>query len=196
MRSYLSVSLLGALSDEIRTFITGALHEMGATVGSDTADAVIVTVGLDAPAGPLVELTSDGWSDAVDRPLNELLAAMQAARLQLLGRGGAIVVIVPTIGVPGAKHLVPLTTVVEGARSMAKSAARQWATDGIAVNMLALPLPLLVPDLERHTTHIPLASGPVPSPADVAPMLEAFLRSTTAITGATVIADGGSVMVP
>lgn len=165
-------------------------------VDGDEVEAVIVALDLQAPAGPLLDLSSTGWDDAVDRSLIELLAYLQDARSVLLARGGAIVVVVPTVGIPGARNLVVHTTVVEGARSMAKSAARQWAADGIAVNLLALALPMLNPDLESHTTHLPAASGPVPTADDLGPLVGALLRSTPAITGATLVADGGSVMVP
>lgn len=184
------------MSDETSAFIAAALESAESTVVEERPDAAIVAVGLDARPGPLAEMTSEGWTDAVDRPLHELLIALQHARTDLLPGGGAIVIVVPTIGVPGSRKIVPITTVVEGARAMAKSAARQWAADGIAVNALALPLALLVPELESYTTHVPLAAGPAPTPADVAPFLDALLRSTTAITGATLVADGGSVMVP
>lgn len=156
----------------------------------------MVTIDLPTSPDALVDITSAAWASAVDGPLRDLLTALQDARSALLPRGGAIVVVVPTIGISGATDLVPLTTVVEGARAMVKSAARQWASERIAVNALALPLPLLAPELASCTTHLPPASGRPPAPSDVAPMLEALLRATTAVTGATVVADGGSVMVP
>jgi 3-oxoacyl-[acyl-carrier protein] reductase len=191
------VRLIGRHPDRFRTFLHEALAAAEVEViDGEEVGAVVVSVDLAAPPGALADLSSQDWTDAVDRPLTGLLASMQDARSQLLSRGGAIVVVVPTIGVPGARHLVPLTTLVEGARSMAKSAARQWAADGIAVNLLALPLPMLRPDLEGHTSHVVAASGPTPTPADLGPLLGALLRSGPAVTGATLVADGGAVMVP
>jgi 3-oxoacyl-[acyl-carrier protein] reductase len=115
----------------------------------------------------------------------------------LQGRGGRIVFVTPTVALTGAAQLVPYASAVEGIRALAKSAARQWGTDGITVNCVAPPVELLgdatsPPGLEAA------ALGREPDArADVAPVL-ALLAAPGAhfVTGTTIVLDGGRVMAP
>jgi 3-oxoacyl-[acyl-carrier protein] reductase len=82
----------------------------------------------------------------------------------------------PSVSLLGAVGLVPLTTALEGVRALAKSAARQWADHGITVNCI-------VGDLELRD--------------EIAGVVD-FLAGEAggAITGQTIVVDGGSVMLP
>ena len=66
--------------------------------------------------------------------------------------------VTPTVGFAGAAGLVPYTTAVEGIRAMAKSAARQWASDDIIVNAITAPLDLFAPALAPLASHLTAAA--------------------------------------
>ena len=133
---------------------------------------------------------------AVDDMLWQTLVALQTAHASMAD-GGRIVVIVPTIGMAGAAGLADYTTVIEGIRAMAKSAARQWGSEGIRVNMIAAPLNMFAVD--GDTSHLSVAAvqsdrTPLHSIVETAKFL---LRSDLDhVTGETIVVDGGSVMLP
>ncbi|ULE35556.1 SDR family oxidoreductase [Mycobacterium sp. IDR2000157661] len=126
----------------------------------------------------------------------ETLDALKTAHSSMAS-GGRVVVILPTIGIAGAAGLVDYTTAVEGIRAMAKSAARQWASERIGVNMIAVPLKLFAAD--GDTSHLTAAAvrndeALIDSIVETAGFL--LRDDLTDLTGDTVIVDGGSVMLP
>jgi NAD(P)-dependent dehydrogenase (short-subunit alcohol dehydrogenase family) len=148
-------------------------------------------------AAPIAETEPSAWDERCEAVLRAALACAQAAWEVLQGRGGRIVFVTPTVALTGAAQLVPYASAVEGIRALAKSAARQWGTDGITVNCVAPPVELLgdatsPPGLEAA------ALGREPDArADVAPVL-ALLAAPGAhfVTGTTIVLDGGRVMAP
>ncbi|MBV8965459.1 MAG: hypothetical protein JO191_04705 [Mycobacteriaceae bacterium] len=80
---------------------------------------------------------------------------------------------------------------------MSKSAARQWAGEGIAVNLIGIPLGLAAPEIGEFAEHLTMAACPN---VDLTPLVVTaitFLLSTgAALTGATITVDGGAVMLP
>ncbi|MBV8863278.1 MAG: SDR family oxidoreductase [Mycobacterium sp.] len=82
---------------------------------------------------------------------------------------------------------------------MAKSAARQWAPNGIVVNMIAIPATLFAPALSAGTSHLT-----APAVSDDHGFIETIVETTkfllshkiTHLVGATIVVDGGSVMSP
>jgi 3-oxoacyl-[acyl-carrier protein] reductase len=109
------------------------------------------------------------------------------------------VLVAPTSGFTGAGGFVPASTAIEGARALAKSAARQWGPQGITVNTVLVPPALVAPELVAATTfEASPAVGRLPDLRDdVAATIAHFAAPTSGgITGATVIVDGGSVMAP
>jgi 3-oxoacyl-[acyl-carrier protein] reductase len=134
-----------------------------------------------------------------ERVLWRALVSLQAARTVLSQAGvGRVVMITATAGVSGAANAVALVAAVEGARSMAKSAARQWGALGISVNCVSVPLGLLAPTHASETGFLPPAAIPSDDPvADAARAVE-FLAGPGAhgISGATLVVDGGAVMAP
>ncbi len=150
-------------------------------------------------AQPLVEIAPADWDRRAEALLREAIFTFQAAYDLFTGGPGRIVVIAPTAGFTGAGGLVPYTTAVEGVRAMAKSAARQWGAQGITVNTVMVPPDLVAAVLVANTAfNAPPVVGRLPDVrADVVEAIGLFAGSpATAITGATVIVDGGSVMAP
>jgi len=134
--------------------------------------------------------------EGVEETIWQTLVALQAARPSM-PEGGRIVLILPTIGLAGAAGLVDLCTAVEGIRAMAKSAARQWASVGIGVNVIAAPLSLFA--AEADTTHLtaPAVPDAATLPHAVVETARFLLRSDLdQLTGDTVVVDGGAVMLP
>ena len=154
-------------------------------------------------AADIVTLSDDRWRASCGAAMKSVLYALQASHTHLSARGGSVVVIGPSLSLAGAPQLVPLSTAIEGQRGLVKSTARQWGRLGLTVNWIAaaprglsslfdaLPLPVK-PD------PVPVALGrPLDLASEIVPVLE-FLGSAAgrAMTGATLVLDGGEWMVP
>ncbi|WP_081287638.1 SDR family oxidoreductase [Mycobacterium asiaticum] len=157
------------------------------------------------PAEILSRALVDGVGDVIvvdtnttaDETMWQTLIALQGAHTSMVADGGRIVVILPTIGMSGAPRLVNYTAAIEGVRSMAKSAARQWGSEGIAVNIVAAPVTLFRSDVDE--SHLPSSAVPgggmlIHSVVETAKFL--LRRDIDHLTGQTIIVDGGSVMLP
>lgn len=139
--------------------------------------------GLDVlvhcPATPTSLAMVEQW----ERGMAALIGTMQGAHAAMKARGGAIVVVVATSAMHGARGEASAAMLGEGQRLLAKSAARQWGQDGIVVNCLAV-----------GQTAEALANPALGEP-DVAEAA-LVLATITGITGATLCADGGMWMAP
>jgi 3-oxoacyl-[acyl-carrier protein] reductase len=145
------------------------------------------------------DVDDERWEAVWEGVMRSTLFVLQAAYGQLKERGGAILLITPTVAMSGAARLVPYTTAVEGQRLLAKSAARQWGPDGIRINCLA-PAPEHFPiGVDSMTVSLapPALGGPGDVVRDLGPVA-AWLVSDAAhfVTGLTVCADGGVWMAP
>ena len=125
------------------------------------------------------------------------LYMMQACQPHMLARGsGRVVNIASGAGVIGANNYGAYAMAKEALRALTRSAAREWAKDGITVNNVC-PLGLtdaLELAIERGFDAVP--TTPIPrygSPSeDIAPTV-LFLASDESryLTGYTLMADGG-----
>ena len=152
--------------------------------GSARIDAVVhALVDPDAlvPA-PFDDIDEASWDRRCEAMLRMALWCSQAAYGVLNGWGGPLVFVTPTIGLTGAAGLAPYATAVEGIRSLAKSAARQWQSNSITVNCVAPSIEVIGADGQ---------GGPV---AEVVAMLVA--SGAHHVTGGTFVVDGGVVMAP
>ena len=150
-------------------------------------------------AQPLIDTEPNDWELRGEALIGEAIFTFQAAFSAFTGGPGRIVLVAPTVGFTGAAGLVPYTTAIEGVRAMAKSAARQWGPQAITVNTVMVPPDLVAPVLVTNTTfNAPPVVGRIPEVrTDVMEAIGLFTcANATAITGATVIVDGGSVMAP
>jgi 3-oxoacyl-[acyl-carrier protein] reductase len=160
-----------------------------------------VTVIVLAPAAALsTALINQGDVVSIDDTTDpgemmwQALVALQTARSSNTRR---VVLIVPTIGMAGAPAAVSYTTAIEGVRAMAKSAARQWSSAGVGVNIVAAPAHLFARDVD--SSHL-TAAAVVDAEALIHSVIETvrfLLRDDLEpLTGATIVVDGGSVMLP
>jgi 3-oxoacyl-[acyl-carrier protein] reductase len=157
------------------------------------------------PSVALVEALTDAVGDvlvidgnsAVDDTMWQALTVLQTARASMKTAGGRIVVVLPTIGLAGAACQLDYATAVEGIRALAKSAARQWGSEGIGVNMVAAPVRLFKPDVD--SSHLTAAAVPDDESLmhSVVETVGFLLRADVKhLTGETIVVDGGSVMAP
>ena len=147
------------------------------------------------------DLPDEGFAAAFETPVRRLLWSLRAAHAHLARPGGRVVVVVPTVAMAGAPGFAATAAAGEAHRQLAKSVARQWGEDGISVNVVALDLAVLAPttaDLPPVSLSPPaLGPGAVGDLAAVG-RLVTWLASdgASALTGATLSADGGIWMAP
>jgi NAD(P)-dependent dehydrogenase (short-subunit alcohol dehydrogenase family) len=190
---------------------TGFAAAVGGLGGLDSVVQVTVGPGALEPA-VLVQVDERAWDDAFEASLLASLFSLQAAYAHLRERGGRVVVVVPTLAFTGAAGLAAFSGAGAGQRLLAKSAARQWGRDGIAVNCVATSPEMFRRDWPeaaratflRMTRMGSIDSGPticagsdLDSAEDVLPAIK-FLAGATSgrLTGQTLVGDGGTWMVP
>ena len=139
---------------------------------------------------PLVDLTDDEFGAAWQVTLDDAVTMCKRARDRFGGNGGRLVMVVPTIAMAGGAGYAHWAAAAEGVHLLAKSATRQWGTEGIAANVLAVG-----PD---HVLADPEAAGPVSIASPALPDADpgevlAFLCSPAAanLGGQTLVVDGG-----
>lgn len=191
-----SGGVAGALADGLGAALGG--HD---TLSASDVDSVVIAVGTE-PVPRLQDIASVSsveWDNCVGEPMWDALVTLQLAHAALKSRGGRIVVVVPTVGIAGAVGLVPYTTAVEGIRAMAKSATRQWARDGVVVNLISAPIRVFAEGLAESDGHLTKAAVE-DDPTLVRSVVETakfLLRSDVHhLAGETIVVDGGSVMLP
>lgn len=152
-------------------------------VATRDVDLVVIPVAaLDSPPNDLADLSAVQWEQMCEIPLRQARIALQAGHQVLRDRGGSIVFIVPTSAMAGAEGYVATAALVEGVRALGKSAAAAWVDEGIKVNFLAVPEATLRDEALLRT--------------EVAPLVALLARSGPTVTGSTLVADRGTLMVP
>jgi NAD(P)-dependent dehydrogenase (short-subunit alcohol dehydrogenase family) len=169
-----------------------ALESRGATiaVGDGTVDAVVhvVTDPDGCAERPVASMGVDEWNRRGDGVLEQAIHAAQDAFRRMHERGGRLVFVVPSLGLTGAAGLAPVAAAAEGVRSLSKTAARQWGSHGITTACVA-----------RRVAGPVVAISSLDDPtADEVADTVAFLVTDAlhAATGATLVLDGGTVLVP
>jgi NAD(P)-dependent dehydrogenase (short-subunit alcohol dehydrogenase family) len=142
----------------------------------------------------------DAHFEAVwEATMQATLFCFQAAYAHMAGRGGSIVVAVPTVAMSGMAGFAPYAAAAEGQRVLAKSAARQWGAEGITVNCLAVAPELVMGEAARADQSLagPALGRAADAEEDLGPVV-AFLSSAAGrfVTGATICVDGGVWMAP
>ena len=151
----------------------------------------------------VVDLSDADWAAACIAAMKSVLYGLQASHSHMAHAGGSIVVVGPSLSLAGAPQLVALSSAVEGQRGLVKSTARQWGRLGLSVNWVAVAPRALSPlfdglTLPTKADAVPVAMGRAPGlGAEIVPVIE-FLGSAAgaAMTGATLVLDGGEWMLP
>ena len=181
----------------------GALAAFDAAADAVGPADAVVHAAVDPAALEAAEVADldDGRVEVVwEQAMRATLFLLQAAHHHLAGRGGRIVLVTPTIGLSGAAGLALYASAVEGQRLLAKSAARQWGSDGITVNCIAPSAAVVGVDpaaLGAVTLSPPALGGTGDVRTDIAPVVD-FLVGPAAhwVTGATISVDGGAWLAP
>lgn len=144
------------------------------------------------------ELDEGEWRRLCEAPLRAARVGLQTAHSVLRERGGRILLLIPSIAITGAAGLAAYSAVGEGARSLAKAAARKWGAHGITVNCLSLLPEQLCPCAKRENadTRVPQALGHTPDlKTEIAPFIALMGTAPAGImTGTTIMLDGGNLM--
>jgi NAD(P)-dependent dehydrogenase (short-subunit alcohol dehydrogenase family) len=136
------------------------------------------------------------WDTACERQLRMFLHVVQASYAPLARSHGAMVCVCPTVGLQGALNLAMFAAVAEGQRILAKSAARQWANDGIRVNIVSPGIHELLGDpLDARFADARRGRTPIDAYDTDAALREVlpYLLTTRALTALTIPLDGGQV---
>jgi 3-oxoacyl-[acyl-carrier protein] reductase len=188
------------ISWAIAASLTSTVHDYHESI-PPRCSAVVIVVGPDPALEPvhLATLSATDWQRSAEQPMYRVLGVLQHAYQAMRTQGGRIVLVLPTIGITGGPYVVPWATALEGIRSMAKSAARQWTAAGVIVNLIAAPLHAFAPKLGAAAGHVTAAALP-----DDEKIIESVVETTgfllgpalTAVVGETVVVDGGALMLP
>ena len=182
-------------------FVDGLARADGTPI--DGLDLVVHALYPERSRTParLDEMTAGDWAAACDDPLEAAIRLARGVHRHLAARHGAIVVCVPLVGAAGAANLVALAALAEGLRVLARSLARSWGSDQIRAHAVTLhPSMFLSPEhaaaAAAATALHDAALGRLPSAAEIAAVIDALAdgRTTSGLTGASLVMDGGTWM--
>lgn len=151
----------------------------------------------------ILETTQEMWDLSLGTGMYATFHLMRAAYPELRKVRGAIVNFASGAALRGQATQVTYAAAKEAIRAISRVAANEWAADGIRVNVVS-PI-ALTPGIEAWAKADPgqyeSMLGGIPlrrlgdPERDIAPVV-AFLASDEAryVTGQTVLADGGSIM--
>ena len=173
-----------------------------AAEAAGSADAVVHAAVDPAAFEPVAVADADDARVVVvwEQSMRACLFVLQASFAHLSGRGGRVVLVTPTFALSGAAGFGLYAAAAEGQRLLAKSAARQWGSEGITVNCIAPSAATVGVDSDElgAVTLSPPALGTTGDVAsDIAPVVD-FLLGADAhfVTGATIGVDGGAWLTP
>jgi NAD(P)-dependent dehydrogenase (short-subunit alcohol dehydrogenase family) len=147
--------------------------------------------------GPLADIGPESWDAGCEAVLREAIWCAMAARATLARSGGRLVFVLPVAQLAGVDGEVPYGAALEGLRGLAKSAARQWGSDGVTVNCLAIQTDNHEGSGASLSRWTPALGRTIDGRADVAPLISLLAdEAAGVVTGATIVLDGGMVMVP
>jgi len=206
-------------AEELRAFGVESLFvacDVADRASVDAAVAAVVTElgGIDilvnnaqrAPASPvaLVDHTDEIIDLCFDSGYRGTFHFMQAAYPYLKMNGGRIINIGSGAGVDGLAGQAAYASAKEAIRALSRCAAREWGADGINVNVLCplasspgvAKLIELAPEMEQRLTKGNPIARVGDCETDIGPVA-VFLASDDSryVTGQTIPADGGGVMV-
>ncbi len=174
---------LGKLAAEV------SYNPSSSSGGADLVVIPVVDPGNLASA-PIGEMEEAEWIRRCEAPLAQVKNAFRHA-LTVLGKGGRIILLIPSIAMSGAEQLVTYSAVGEGARLMAKAVARAEGVNGITVNCLALSAELLNPGGTVAAANRFKPALDVPDMEAIAGFIATLQNGAPVMTGATIVLDGG-----
>ena len=151
--------------------------------------------------GLLMRMKDEDWDKVIDTNLKGVFYCTKAvSRLMMKKRYGRIVNMSSVVGLTGNAGQTNYAAAKSGILGFSKSAARELATRGITVNMvapgfIATDMTAVLPEEVKTKMEADIPLGRVGTPEDIAETV-LFLVSDNAsyITGQVINVDGGMVM--
>jgi hypothetical protein len=176
------------------TAISAATARLG---GVDLVVHAWVAPSLVAPRR-FVDLDEATWARGCEHSMEVAWWVARASAAPLAATRGAMVFVVPTIGLSGGADFSMLATTAEALRVLAKACGRQWGAHGVTTNTLAAAPHhwVAADDADALTRSVSLSTpalgGPGDPARDLAPLV-VLLASPEAhfLTAGTLVADGG-----
>ena len=185
-----------AVADNAGLIVATAVERFGAL-------HVLVNNAHASRQAPIMETTPEMWDLSLGTGMFATFNLMRAAYPELKKVHGAIVNFASGAALRGQENQVTYAAAKEAIRAISRVAANEWARDGVRVNIVS-PI-ALTPGISAWSKQFPeqyqqvldgIPLGRLGDPAlDIAPAV-AFLASDESryITGQTLMADGGSIM--
>lgn len=207
LRNAGSVDVVVGLGDEIDFSDPAAVAASFAEIATRGTIGRVVFCFVDESAFvpvPIVEMDEPEWDAAGERSLRAAFVTLQEVHRNIVD-GGRVVLVLPTVGAVGVAGLVPLCSAVEGIRVMAKAVARRWGARSITVNTVEVELSAFILGDEPVGDRIlpavsTLGAAALPAGSAVGDVVGLIGMLSTeaagAVTGALLVADRGTVMLP
>ena len=207
LRNAGSVDVVVGLGDEIDFSDPAAVAASFTEIATRGTIGRVVFCYVDESAfvpAPIIEMDERAWDAAGERSLRAALVTLQEVHRNIVD-GGRVILVLPTVGAVGVAGLVPLCSAVEGIRVMAKAVARRWGARSITVNTIEVELSAFIlgdePVGDRilpAVSTLGAAALPAGSAVDDVIGLIGMLSTEAAgaVTGALLVADRGTVMLP
>ncbi len=185
--------------------IRATIDDLNAVIAvAKRPDAVLLCIIPDAALrlGAVAGLSDSDFKAGVSEPLALMIKALQAIGKAWPSDPPPVFCIGPAIGLSGAEGLALLTALLEGERALMKSAARQWGARGFRFAWIALNSKRFAPELADANLVVSqdpdgLALGEPPDTDDLSGLLALLSDARAkAMTGETLIVDGGELMAP
>ncbi|MCC3281590.1 MULTISPECIES: SDR family NAD(P)-dependent oxidoreductase [Arthrobacter] len=165
---------------------------------------VLVNNAHASKQAPIMETTQEMWDLSFNTGTMATFHLMRAAYPELKKTRGSIINFASGAGMKGLPNQVTYAAAKEAIRAISRTAANEWAKDGIRVNVVS-PI-ALTPGIAQWSQAFPEAFqevvdgiplGRLGDPeTDIAPIV-VFLASEQSqyMTGQTLMADGGSIKI-
>jgi 3-oxoacyl-[acyl-carrier protein] reductase len=181
-----------ASREDMSTCIDRCVAEFGAP------DIAVANAGISVDA-PFLEMTEEEWTQVISVNLTGAFHTVQLAALQMVGRGGRIVVVASTNAFFVEPNCTSYNASKAGLIGLVRSAAIELAPKGITVNAVCpgLVVTPMSQSLISHEVYGPQYLRNIPvgrfgTPADVASAVGYLVSSGASwITGQQIVVDGG-----
>lgn len=134
----------GALADKVAAAIAAAgfaVEQTGFDLSGGDVGATDLVVALPIATvrtDDFIGLSEDDWIDLAERPMDDARQVLATASARMREPGGALLIVLPNIGMIGLAETAAQTMAAEGIRSMGKAVAKAWRGRGVRVNCALL----------------------------------------------------------